>query len=95
MALAWATCASTRCASLTPSRPKKQVLNEVSLHCPPGETTALVGFSGSGKSSLLGLLLGFYDLKVWVDVDSKACLGQEGQGSVRLDDAPCLEAKRI
>ncbi|CAE7233653.1 ABCB26 [Symbiodinium sp. CCMP2592] len=55
-----------------PSRPQRQILTNLSLHCPAGKTTALVGFSGSGKSSLLGLLLRFYDLKA-------------GSGSVAFD----------
>ncbi len=35
------------------------VLNRVSFSLQPGKTTALVGLSGSGKSSLAALLLGF------------------------------------
>ncbi|CAE7420560.1 ABCB26 [Symbiodinium natans] len=61
-----------------PSRPQREVLTDLCLHCPAGKTTALVGFSGSGKSSLLGLLLRFYDL-------------EEGGGSVTFDDVNISE----
>ena len=37
------------------------VLRDVSFHVPAGSTTALVGSTGSGKSSILRLLLRFYD----------------------------------
>jgi len=37
------------------------VLHEVSMHIPAGTTAALVGSSGSGKSSMLQLLMGFYE----------------------------------
>jgi len=36
-------------------------LNGISLHCPAGKVTALVGRSGSGKSSLVGMLPRFYE----------------------------------
>ncbi|TAN07661.1 MAG: lipid A export permease/ATP-binding protein MsbA [Rhodanobacteraceae bacterium] len=36
-------------------------LRGVSLHCPPGSITALVGRSGSGKSSLASLIPRFYE----------------------------------
>lgn len=37
-----------------------EVLSEVSFHVQPGQTVALVGPTGSGKSSLIKLLLRFY-----------------------------------
>jgi subfamily B ATP-binding cassette protein MsbA len=36
-------------------------LRSISLHCRPGSVTALVGRSGSGKSSIAGLIPRFYD----------------------------------
>jgi ATP-binding cassette subfamily B protein len=40
--------------------PRPPVLEQVTLRIPAGKTVALVGQSGSGKSSLLKLLMGFY-----------------------------------
>ncbi|XWW96038.1 hypothetical protein V2A60_004008 [Cordyceps javanica] len=44
-----------------PCRPATTVLDNVSIKFPAGKTTALVGHSGSGKSSIAHLLLRFYD----------------------------------
>jgi len=44
-------------------RPDKLVLDAVSLDLPPDSTSALVGASGSGKSTVISLLLRFYDPK--------------------------------
>ncbi|EEQ28875.1 multidrug resistance protein 1 [Microsporum canis CBS 113480] len=44
-----------------PSRPDTQVLNGLDLNIPAGKTTALVGASGSGKSTIVGLLERWYD----------------------------------
>ena len=44
-----------------PSRPDSQVLNGLSLSIPAGKTTALVGASGSGKSTIVALLERWYD----------------------------------
>lgn len=44
-----------------PARPNQAVFESLSLSLPAGEMTALVGESGSGKSSVIQLLLRFYD----------------------------------
>jgi len=38
----------------------RTVLNDVSFHAAPGTVTALVGSSGSGKSTIIGLISAFY-----------------------------------
>lgn len=43
-----------------PSRPDAKVLNGLSLEIPAKKTTALVGASGSGKSTIVGLLDRWY-----------------------------------
>lgn len=44
-----------------PTRPDVPVLQGLSLHLPANKTTALVGASGSGKSTIVGLLERWYD----------------------------------
>lgn len=44
-----------------PSRPEVTVMQDVSLDIPAGKVTALVGASGSGKSTIVGLVERFYD----------------------------------
>jgi len=52
------------------------VLKGIDLHVSPGEMVGLVGHTGSGKSSLMSLLLRFYDFK--------PC----DMGSIRIDGEP-------
>lgn len=44
-----------------PSRPEEKALANLSFSLEPGETVALVGPSGAGKTTILQLLLRFYD----------------------------------
>lgn len=44
-----------------PSRPDQKILNNVSIDIPAGSTVALVGKSGCGKSTIIGLLQRYYD----------------------------------
>ena len=46
------------------------VLHDISFHCRPGQVVALLGSTGSGKTSIINLLLRFYDYE---------------RGSIRLD----------
>ena len=51
-----------RNASFTYDENKGRVLNDVSFSVPSGTTIAIVGRSGGGKSTLVGLLPRFYDV---------------------------------
>ena len=46
-----------------PTRPGQQALDNVTLTVSPGETVALVGPSGAGKTTILQLLMRYYDPK--------------------------------
>ncbi|KAM0318999.1 hypothetical protein ACHAPQ_010515 [Fusarium lateritium] len=56
-----------------PTRPGVTVLDNYSVKFPAGKTTALVGQSGSGKSTIIGLLERWYDPK---------------SGTIKLDGYP-------
>ena len=43
------------------SRPDHRILKDFSLRIPPGSTMAMVGVSGSGKSTVISLLERYYD----------------------------------
>ncbi len=45
-----------------PQRNQIKVLDQISFTCLPGQTTALVGSSGAGKSTISSLLLRFYNV---------------------------------
>ncbi|KAI3864925.1 hypothetical protein MKW92_005942 [Papaver armeniacum] len=44
-----------------PTRPEVQVLSDFTLYIPSGTTSALVGMSGSGKSTVINIVQRFYD----------------------------------
>ena len=46
-----------------PARPEVQVFSDFSLRVDPGRSLALVGQSGSGKSTVISLIERFYDVE--------------------------------
>jgi len=68
-----------------PSRPERAALSDFTLRVAPGETVALVGASGAGKSTVFQLLQRFYDVGA-----GRIVLG--GQ-DIRLWDLHALRAR--
>ena len=56
-----------------PTNPKRILLKNISMTIMPGQKVALVGYSGSGKSSIIQLLTRFYDV-------------EDGKGEILIDD---------
>ena len=55
-----------------PTRPEQVILKDVSLTIESGQQVALVGYSGSGKSTIIQLLTRFYDI-------------EDGKGEILID----------
>jgi len=56
-----------------PTRPEQVILKDVSFTVYPGQQVGLVGYSGSGKSTIIQLLTRFYDV-------------EDGKGEILIDD---------
>ena len=61
--------------------PEKQILHGIDLHAAPGEKIALVGSTGSGKTTITNLLTRFYDI-------------ENEDGSITYDGIPLREIKK-
>lgn len=60
---------------------KQMILKDISLHAKPGQTIALVGPTGAGKTTIINVLTRFYDIQaghIWID-------GQELRSYDRLE----------
>ena len=65
----------------------KQIFENASIHIPAGRSTAVIGPSGGGKTTLLDLLLGLLRPQgghIWYD-DFDLVEGRDGQGPCRGD----------
>ncbi len=61
--------------------PDEPVLEDVNVHIQPGETVAIVGPTGAGKTTFVSLLSRFYDV-------------QQGQGAVLVDGNDVRDIER-
>ena len=59
--------------------PDKTVLKQVSVHAKKGQTVAIVGPTGAGKTTIINLLMRFYDHQ---------------SGEIRIDGIPAVRIKR-
>ena len=59
--------------------PEKTILKNVSVHAERGKTVAIVGPTGAGKTTIINLLMRFYD---------------QQSGEIRMDGIPSLSIKR-
>ncbi|WP_322172487.1 ABC transporter ATP-binding protein [Acutalibacter caecimuris] len=71
--------------------PDKTIIHDLTLHAPPGGLTAIVGPTGAGKTTLINLLMRFYD-------PDKGCITLDGRDiqaatrkSLRLSYAMVLQ----
>ena len=61
--------------------PEKEVLHHINLHARPGEKIALVGSTGSGKTTVTNLLTRFYDI-------------EDGKGTITYDGIPLKDIRK-
>ncbi len=59
--------------------PEKPILKNISFSAPKGKTVAIVGPTGAGKTTVINLLMRFYDPQ---------------SGEIRIDSVPSLKIKR-
>ena len=62
-----------------PDHPDKVIIKDFSAHVKPGQKVAIVGPTGAGKTTMVNLLMRFYDLS---------------SGEIRIDGIPTSQMKR-
>lgn len=70
---------------------KQTILKKIDFHVQPGETVALVGHTGSGKSSILNLLFRFYDPQQGEIIIDDQVIAKCNRQSVREDMAIVMQ----
>ncbi len=71
--------------------PGKTIIHDLSLHAPPGGLTAIVGPTGAGKTTLINLLMRFYDPDSGsITIDGKE-IRETARKSLRLSYAMVLQ----
>ena len=71
--------------------PGKTIIHDLSLHAPPGGLTAIVGPTGAGKTTLINLLMRFYDPQSGSITLDGADIRQITRKSLRLSYAMVLQ----
>ena len=71
--------------------PEKTIIHDLSLHAPPGGLTAIVGPTGAGKTTLINLLMRFYDPQSGSITLDGADIRQVTRKSLRLSYAMVLQ----
>ena len=47
---------------ISPIRPDRKLIEDFNLHVQPGQRVAIVGPTGCGKTTMINLLMRFYDV---------------------------------
>ena len=66
-------------ASATPTSPDKIIIKDFSADVQPGQKVAIVGPTGAGKTTMVNLLMRFFEVN---------------SGSIRIDGVPTSELRR-
>ncbi|MCB9421277.1 MAG: ABC transporter ATP-binding protein [Ardenticatenaceae bacterium] len=75
------TITGNQAAELAEARPPQPVIHNLSFRVPAGDTAAFVGATGAGKSTVVKLILRFYDVQ-----NGRVCLDGHDIRALKMDD---------